>query len=104
MLQTITCLSPLVDIQSGVTISPSIEGIVGMNTNLQCYIDIALPDSVSPFAFEWFFGPNNDSLPAGVMEPVMTSSGNTYTSTLQFSPLLLSHAGMYTCRLSGNKG
>ena len=29
-------------------------------------------------------------------------SGNTYTSTLQFSPLRESHAGMYTCRLGGN--
>ena len=87
------------------TISPHIEEVVGTNTQLQCSIDIDLPDvNVSPPTFEWFFGPNgNDSLPAGMADPVMTNSSNNYTSTLQFSPLLPSHAGLYTCRLRGNE-
>ena len=85
------------------TISPHIEGIAGTNTQLQCFITIDLPDDVSPPTFEWFFGPNNDSLPSGVADPVMINSSNNYTSTLRFSPLLPSHEGMYTCQLKGNE-
>ena len=82
-------------------ISPSIEEFAGATTNLQCSIAIDLPDDV---IFEWFFGPNsNDPLPSGVTDPVMTSSGNNYTSTIQLSPLLPSHTGMYTCRLRGKE-
>ena len=50
----------------------------------------------------WSFGPSgSDSLPSGATDMGTTSSDNiTFTSTLQFnSPLNLSHAGMYTCRL-----
>ena len=85
-------------------ISSSIQEIAGTSTTSQCSIDIELPDeNVSPPTFEWFFGPNNNSLPSGVMEPVMTNSGNNYTSTIHFSPLLPSHAGQYTCQLRGNQ-
>ena len=63
----------------------------------------SLPSDVPPPNFQWLF---NDalSLPFGVtaMPTVMSSSNSTsetYTSTLQFSPLSQSHAGMYTCRL-----
>ena len=53
--------------------------------------------------FQWSFD-GSTSLPSGVtaMPTVMSSSNSTsetYTSTLQFSPLSQSHAGMYTCRL-----
>ena len=78
---------------------------VGENFNLQCSVDIApnpLPENVPTPSFEWFFGSNNTSLPSGVTLSSVTSSGNTYTSILQFSPLQESHTGMYTCRLGGN--
>ena len=53
--------------------------------------------------FQWSFD-GSTSLPSGVtaMPTVMSSSNSTsetYSSTLQFSPLSQSHAGMYTCRL-----
>ena len=54
--------------------------------------------------FQWSFD-GSTSLPSGVtaMPTVMSSSNSTsetYTSTLQFSPLSQSlHTGMYTCRL-----
>ena len=52
---------------------------------------------------DWFFGPNNASLPSGVtLIATVMDSGNTYSSTLQFSPLQQSHAGMYKCRLGSN--
>ena len=84
-------------------ITPSIEEIAGMSISLQCSININLPQNVSSPTFEWFFGPNNNSLPTGVMEPVMTSNGNNYTSTIHFSRLLPSHAGQYKCRLRGTE-
>ena len=72
------------------------------NSMIDCSADITTQsDSPTP-AFEWFFGPINTSLPSGVTVSDVTNSGNTYTSTLQFSPLQESHAGMYTCRLGGN--
>ena len=62
-----------------------------------------LPSGVPSPNFQWSFD-GSTSLPSGVtaMPTVMSSSNSTsetYTSTLQFSPLSQSHAGMYTCRL-----
>ena len=88
-----------------VTISPSgSNGTAGETYSLMCSTTLH-PDSV-PFpsdvpspTFEWFFG-NNSSLPSGVtfLETILINA-DTYTSTLQFSPLSQSHAGMYTCRI-----
>ena len=58
---------------------------------------------VSPPTFEWFFGPNgNASLPTGVTVSSVMNNGTSYTNTLLFSPLNISHDGTYTCRLGGN--
>ena len=91
-----------------VAISPSDSNArtVGQNFALECSADIGpnpLPTNVPSPNVEWFFGTANSPLPAsGVTVSDVTNSGNTYTSTLLFSPLLVSHAGMYTCRLGGN--
>lgn len=81
--------------------------IVGeMNFSLACsaYAKDPLLYNVTVPAFEWFFGPDNSSLPSWVTVSTVTNSSNTYTSTLQFSvPLESSHSGLYTCRLGGNK-
>ena len=89
-----------------VTISPSgSTGIAGETYSLMCSTtlhlsSIPLPSDVPSPTFEWFFGPNNSSLSSGVTSPETTFDNlDTYTSTLQFSPLSQSHAGMYTCRL-----
>ena len=63
----------------------------------------SLPSGLPLPNFQWSFD-GSTSLPSGVtaMSTVMSSSNSTsetYTSTLQFSPLSQSHAGMYTCRL-----
>ena len=63
----------------------------------------SLPSDAPSPNFQWSFG-GNTSLPSGVTPtPTVMSSSNssseTYTSTLQISPLSQSHAGMYTCRL-----
>ena len=88
------------------TISPSgSTGTAGETYLLTCSTTLnsgstPFPSDVPSPTFEWFIGPNNSSLPIGVT-PMGTTFNNvdTYTSTLQFSPLSQSHAGMYTCRL-----
>ena len=100
-----------------VILSPSGPGIAGNTFSLTCSATltlyaflrlIPLPTNVPPPTFEWFFGPQGDaSLPSGVT-PTATAIvwmiGRTYTSTLQFSPVLNeSHAGNYTCRLGAGR-
>ena len=78
----------------------------GKTFTLECSADIApspLPQNTSSPTLEWYYGPTNASLPSGVTVSNETISDNTYTSTLLFSPLQGFHAGMYTCRLRGNK-
>ena len=90
------------------TITPSVPGTetAGKIFTLNCSVDITpnpLPEDVPSPSFEWFFGPTNTSLPSGVTVSDVINCSNTYTSTLQFSPLRESHAGMYTCRLGANE-
>ena len=75
--------------------------------SLTCSIPLIDPTSRPnnvPFPnFQWSFG-GSTSLPSGVtaMPTVMsisTSTTETYTSTLQLSPLSQAYAGMYACRL-----
>ncbi len=97
-----------------VTISPSTGStatVVGVQDySLNCSITLFKPSHLSSAAgvpsptFQWSFD-NSTSLPSGVTAmPTVISSMNdtseTYSSTLQFSPLShQSHEGMYTCRL-----
>ena len=91
----------------GVSISPSgpISATADTYFTLNCSADITpnpLPPNVPSPYFEWFFEPDNSSLPSGVNVSPVTISGNTYISTLWFSPLRFYHAGIYKCRLGGN--
>ena len=87
------------------TISPSgSTGTAGETYSLTCSTTLnsdstPLPINVPSPTFEWFFGPNNSSLPTGVTPMATVDNINTYTSTLQFSQLSESHEGMYTCQL-----
>ena len=87
---------------SVVTTSPSVAATprtVGDNFTLMCQTDITPSPPLEDVTFEWFFGPDNSSLPSNVTVSDVTNTGNTYANTLQFSPILLSHVGMYVCRL-----
>ena len=86
------------------SISPSetIIETVGEIFNLSCSANISISPSQN-VTFEWFFGPDNSTLPTGVIVSNVTNNSNTYTSTLQLSSLTQSHAGTYTCRIGGNK-
>ena len=95
----------LVDI-GDVIITPTspILAINGMDLTLRSLADITpnpLPQNVSSPYFEWFF--SNTSLPPDVTVSHVINSGNSYISTLQFSPLQLNHTGTYRCRLGGNE-
>ena len=90
-----------------VTISTSGASTAGETYSLMCSVTlfdpIPLPSNVPSPTFQWFFN-SSASLPSG-LTPMVTavssrnSTSETYTSTLQFSPLNQSHSGMYTCQL-----
>ena len=74
-----------------------------LNCSATLFQPASLPSNVPSPNFLWSFD-DSTSLPSGVtaMPTVMSSSNSnseTYTSTLQFSRLSQSHAGMYTCQL-----
>ena len=89
-----------------VAISPSGSTTAGESYSLTCFATLhignpPLPDPNIPSpTFEWFFGPSgNDPLPSGLIPTATILNSNTYTSTLQFSPLSQTHTGNYTCQL-----
>ena len=87
-----------------VSIHPSgqVNKRVGMNFNLECSVSISLPVGVPDPNLEWLFGPNNASLPIGVVVAEVGNNRNMYASTLQFIPLRESHQGIYICRVGTN--
>ena len=90
------------------TINSSGSNIVGEEFSLTCSATLTVKrdsqqsSDISSSPFEWFFGPNNASLPSGVT-PMAIKNGDTYTSTLQFFPLIQSHAGNYICRFGAGR-
>ena len=108
-IATFSNLHNLVDIgevtlhRSGSNTSQKIVGEINFTLSCSAYVMSPLPDNVPTPSFEWFFGPDNSSLPSGVTVSNVTNNSNTYTSTLQFSPLQESYSGLYTCRFGGNK-
>ena len=91
-----------------VNIYSSGSGTAGKEFSLTCSATLTVKrdsqqsSDIPSMPFEWSFGPNNASLPSGVT-PVAINNGDTYTSTLQFSPLRQSHAGIYTCRVGAGR-
>ena len=84
------------------------SGTAGEEFSLTCSASLTIKGNsqqssdIPSMPFEWFFGPNKASIPSGVT-PMAINNGDTYTSTLQFSPLSQSHAGNYTCRLGAGR-
>ena len=95
-----------------VTISPSTgstattagERDYSLNCSVTLFDPTSLPSGVPYPNIQWCYDNCTSSIPSGVTPvPTVMSSSNssseTYTSSLQFSPLSHSHAGMYICRL-----
>lgn len=84
------------------TAGDDFTGTAGDNITLTCLANITITNvaQTNDVTFEWFF--NNSiwsSLPPGVTVLDVSRKDSVYSSTLQFSPLTLPHAGMYMCRL-----
>ena len=96
-----------------ITFSPSghINKSVGSSFTLNCSVVFTanvLPQNMSYPTIEWSYSgttgsANTSSLPSGVTIADVIRIGDTYISSLQFSALLESHAGIYTCQVGGNK-
>ena len=90
-------------------ISEPTTGIFGETITITCSVEfVPHRPSAADVDFEWFFGPDNSTLPSDVIKSNIIKEGRTCSSTLHFSPLLSTHAGIYTCHfvyyaIGGNK-
>ena len=92
---------------TGFTTTTAGERAYSLICSSTLYDPVPLPNNVSSPDFQWSFD-GSASLPSGVtaMPTVMSSmneSSETYTSTLEFSPLSQSYTGNYTCRLGAGR-
>ena len=86
-----------------VTISPSghIQGaMVGSPQDIQCIVSTVSGVELSSVMISWM-GPGGESITndSRVTISPTTSSGNNYTSSLQFAYLMEGDEGMYTCNV-----
>ena len=96
-----------------ITFSPSghINKSVGSSFTLNCSVVFTANVSSQNMPYptiEWSYSDttrstNTSSLPSDVTAADVIRIGNTYISSLQFSALVESHAGIYTCLVGGNK-
>ena len=86
-----------------ITISPSgpIQGaMVGSPQDIQCIVSTVSGVELSSVMISWM-GPEGESITndSRVTISPTTSSGNNYTSSLQFTYLIEGDEGMYTCNV-----
>ena len=86
-----------------ITISPSdsIQGaMVGSPQNIQCIVSTVNGVELSSVMISWM-GPGEESITndSRVTISPTTSSGNNYTSSLQFTYLMEGDKGIYTCNV-----
>ena len=85
------------------SISESTTGNFGENITITCSTEFdPYPPPIGDVNFVWFFGPDNSTFPADVIKSRTTKNSSTCSSTLRFSPLQSSHAGIYTCHFYVN--
>ena len=81
--------------------SGSIQGaIVGSPQDIQCIVSTVSGVELSSVMISWM-GPGGESITndSRVTISPTTSSGNNYTSSLQFTYLMEGDEGMYTCNV-----
>ena len=86
-----------------ITTIPSgpIQGaMVGSPQNIQCIVSTVSGVELNSVMFSWM-GPRGESITkdSRVTISPTTSSGNNYTSSLQFTYLMEGDEGMYTCNV-----
>ena len=74
------------------------EGIVGSPQDIQCIVSTVSGVELISVMISWM-GPGGESITndSRVTISPTTSSGNNYTSSLQFTYLMEGDEGMYTC-------
>lgn len=112
VLESIICNNTVDSSRPVITPSTQNTGTVGQLFSLTCSFHITssyhVPNYTEPPTFEWTHSITNETilLPATASvppsNPTEAGASGTYTSTLQFSPLLESHTGNYTCKVGGN--
>jgi len=110
MYHTLTHFSMLMFIAtaSAVTILPSgpIQGaMVGSPQMIQCIVSTVSGVESNSVMISWM-GPGGDTMSSSgrvVINPV-TSSGNTYTSSIQITYLMEGDEGTYTCNVMSSSG
>ena len=80
--------------------SPIQGTMVGSPLDIQCIVSTVSGVELSSVMFSWV-EPGGESITndSRVTISSMTSSGNNYTSTLQFTYLMEGDEGMYTCNV-----
>lgn len=87
-----------------VTISPTAHtGNPGDIFSLECSVNTESQANFPVPSFEWYFGPNDTSLPSSLTVSSTMTSDNTHSSTLTFFPLQEFHTGTYTCQIGDNE-
>ena len=79
----------------GVTITTIGSPTAGDSYTLKCSVS----GTSGPASYQWFGPPNGDSITNSSSRIVFSNSSLTL---LEFSPLQVSHAGVYTCRATVN--
>ena len=75
--------------------------MVGSPQDIQCMVSTVNGVELSSVMFSWM-GPGGESITNDsrvTISPTTTSSGNNYTSSLQFIYLMEGDEGMYTCNV-----
>jgi len=82
------------------TSGPIQEAMVGSPQDIQCIVSTVSGVDLSSVMINWM-GPGGDSITndSRVTISPITSSGNNYTSILQFTYLMEGDEGMYTCNV-----
>ena len=79
---------------------PTEEGMVGSPQDIQCIVSTVSGVELSSVMISWM-GPGGESITndSRVTISPTTSSGNNYTSSLQFTYLMEGDEGIYTCNV-----
>ena len=80
--------------------SGPIQGVIGSSQDIQCIVSTVSGVESSSVMISWM-GPEGESIAndSRVTISPTTSSGNNYTSSLQFTYLMEGDEGMYTCNV-----
>ena len=88
----------------GITISPHKIPVAGESFSLTCTVTLAEGDTlIGDPAVQWI-GPDGVSINSDIQQVMTDDSNVAYISTLEFTPVQMSHGGQYTCQANSTSG